>query len=375
MSLAARHLYVHVPFCARRCSYCDFAIAVRRDPPLKQFLNSLAVELRLRVAREASEVDTIYVGGGTPSRLGPAGLADLLALLRAYVKQAPNAEVTIEANPEDVTQAALGSWRDAGITRVSLGVQSFDPQVLAWMHRVHDAAAARRAAASIADGGFASWSLDLIYALPDQLRRDWKRDLDQAIALQPPHISVYGLTVEPHTALSKWVSRGAVTGAPDERYEAEFLTAHERLSDAGLEHYEVSNYARPGHSSRHNSAYWTGAPYVGVGPSAHTFDGRARRWNTREYQAWVARLAGGEDPVAGSEVLTHEQQALEHVYLALRSVTGLAIDHVPPEIVEQWRHQGWALTDPEGTRIRLTPLGWLRLDALVSALTTYSNHC
>jgi putative oxygen-independent coproporphyrinogen III oxidase len=373
VSNAARHLYVHVPFCARRCSYCDFAIAVRRDLPVQHYLDALGAELSLRLGAGALEVDTIYLGGGTPSILGSDGVTALFTLLRRYVSDAPNAEVTIEANPEDVSQNAVRQWREIGITRVSLGIQSFEPRVLEWMHRVHDAETARRAAGIIANAGFASWSLDLIFALPDHLERDWEFDLDQALALEPPHISAYGLTVEPHTALSKWVARGAVSDTPEERYESEFLAAHERLVDGGLEHYEVSNYGRPGHESRHNSAYWSKAPYIGVGPSAHSFDGRERRWNAREYQAWAAQAAAGSDPLAGNEVLTAEQRFLEDLYLGLRSSSGLHVDQVRPEIVEKWREQGWA--QPERTRVRLTPHGWLRLDALVSALTAHSNHC
>ncbi|HEV8361935.1 MAG TPA: radical SAM family heme chaperone HemW [Gemmatimonadaceae bacterium] len=373
MSNTARHLYVHVPFCARRCSYCDFAIAVRRDLPIHQYLDALSNELALRLAGGSLDVDTVYLGGGTPSLLGPEGIQDLLTLLRRHVTAAPNAEVTIEANPEDVTDDSVAAWQKAGITRVSLGIQSFEPRVLEWMHRVHDAATARHAAGIIARAGLASWSLDLIFALPDHLERDWEGDLDQALALDPPHISAYGLTVEPHTALSKWVARGAVAEAPEQNYEAQFLATHERLVAAGLEHYEVSNYGRPRHESRHNSAYWTKAPYIGVGPSAHSFDGRERRWNTREYQAWAAQAAAGIDPMAGSEVLTVDQGLLEDMYLGLRSSSGVGVDQIPPEIVEKWREQGWA--QAERSRVRLTPQGWLRLDALVSALTADSNHC
>jgi putative oxygen-independent coproporphyrinogen III oxidase len=373
VTLEARHLYVHVPFCARRCSYCDFAIAVRRDVPVRDYLAALEAELNLRRDRTAQETDTIYLGGGTPSLLGSEGITDLLALLSRYFVAAPNAEVTIEANPEDVDHAAVIAWRAAGINRVSLGIQSFDPQVLAWMHRVHDANSARRAAATIAEAGFASWSLDLIFALPDELSRDWVRDVDEALALAPPHISAYGLTVEPRTPLSKWVARGAASGVSEDRYEGEFLDVHERLTRAGMEHYEVSNYARPGHASRHNSAYWHGVPYVGVGPAAHSYDGSERRWNTREYQAWSVKAIAGVDPVAGSEVLTADQRYLEQVYLGLRSGTGLSVDLVPSEIVDLWHSHGWA--DVDRRQLRLTPRGWLRLDALVTALTTHSTPC
>ena len=374
MNSVPRHVYVHVPFCARRCTYCDFAIAVRREVPVRGYVAGVAAELRLRLEAGApSEVDTIYLGGGTPSLLGATGIADVLGVLEPYFSRMPNAEVTLEANPEDVTEVAAAAWRTAGINRVSLGIQSFDPRVLAWMHRVHDVAGAERAAHVIAAAGFTSWSLDLIFAVPPELDRNWMRDLDAALALAPPHISTYGLTVEPQTPLSKWLARGIATAVSEETYEKEFLETHQTLTQAGLIHYEVSNYGLPGHGSRHNSAYWTGASYLGVGPSAHSFTGSSRRWNTREYQAWSAQLQNRVDPVGGSEVLTQEQRELEQRYLGLRSSDGIRVDEVPSEIVESWAGQGWALV--EESRVRLTPTGWLRLDALVAALTTHSNRC
>ena len=341
---------------------------------MREYLAALEGELALRLGAggDPQPVDTIYLGGGTPSLLGAAGIADALGVLRGYFRPAPNAEVTIEVNPEDVGERSVQGWRAAGVTRISLGVQSFDPRVLAWMHRVHDAETAQHAAALVAAAGFASWSLDLIFALPEELGRDWRRDLDAALALDPPHVSLYGLTVEPHTPLFKWVARGTASDAPEERYEQEFLEADVRLTNAGLRHYEVSNYARPQRVSRHNSAYWSGAPYVGFGPSAHTFDGNERRWNVREYQAWVRQVRAGNDPQAGNEVLTSEQRSIERLYLGLRS-GGISVDVVPPEIVERWCAEGWAVRDESW--VRLTAKGWLRLDALVAALTVYSNHC
>ncbi|MGQ0538812.1 MAG: radical SAM family heme chaperone HemW [Gemmatimonadaceae bacterium] len=374
MQQAPRHVYVHVPFCARRCSYCDFAIAVRRTVPLDTYLAALGNELAVRLpTAEALPVATIYLGGGTPSRLGAEGVAALLALLRRRFRLEPGGECTIEANPEDVDATAAAAWRAAGITRVSLGVQSFHPAALAWMHRVHDAESARRAARVIAAAGFDSWSLDLIFALPHDLGRDWTRDLQQAVELDPPHLSLYGLTVEPATPLARWVERGITKGAPDTRWTSDFLLAHERLTRSGYVHYEVSNYARAAHTSRHNAAYWNGASYIAFGPAAHSYDGATRRWNTREYQAWVRACLEMRDPLDGSEELSSEQHNLEDAYLALRTQRGLATDLLPHKIVEQWCANEWA-TASHG-RLRLTPLGWLRVDALTSALTAHPNRC
>ena len=370
-----RHVYVHVPFCARRCSYCDFSIAVRSRVPVDEYVTALRRELALRFPAGGSEgwtLDTLYFGGGTPSRLGGEGLARAAATVLERATLAPGAEVTAEANPEDVTPGAVAAWRRAGIGRLSLGSQSFDPGVLQWMHRVHDADAVRRAVAVARDGGIESLSLDLIFALPSALNRDWRRDLDETLALAPDHVSLYGLTVEPHTPLGRWRDRGEADEAPEERYEAEFLEAHERLTSAGFEHYEVSNYALPGRRARHNSSYWTGAPYAGLGPSAHEFDGSIRRWNVAPYAEWVRRLQQGRDTVEGSEALTEENRIAEAVYLGLRTTDGLETSDEDVERVGSWIRAGWATLD--GRRLRLTPLGWLRLDALAADLTTHRSR-
>lgn len=364
-----RHVYVHVPFCARRCTYCDFSIAVRRVVPTIEYADALAAELATRFPREGTwEADTIYLGGGTPSRLGGEGVARVLDVLRARIDRAADAEVTIEANPEDITASAARDWIRAGVNRLSIGSQSFDDRVLAWMHRTHDAAAIARAVHTARDAGITNISLDLIFALPRELERSWRADLEQALALAPEHLSLYGLTIEPHTPLGRSHGRGDVVESPDERYEEEFLLAHELLTGAGMEHYEVSNFGMPARASRHNSAYWTGAPYAGLGPSAHEFDGVARRWNAAAYAEWQRRVAIGADPIESSEVLSAENREAEAVYLGLRTQRGLSFE--PDELprVERWVEAGWAVVDREG-HMRLTPLGWLRLDALAADLT------
>ena len=367
---AARHLYVHVPFCSRRCSYCDFAIAVRRSVPVADYLDALAAELERRLDEAPmGPLETVYLGGGTPSKLGPDGVAGLLDSVRqAGVRNSGHlAEVTIEANPEDVTPAAAAAWRAAGVNRLSLGAQSFHEGALKWMHRTHDAGAIGRAVRVGRETGISDLSLDLIFALPAHLDRDWEADLSAAIALEPDHLSLYGLTVEPHTPLGRWAARGDVREAPEERYASEFLLAHRTLASAGFAHYEVSNFARPDHESRHNSAYWRRVPYLGIGPSAHSFDGAARRWNEREYAAWKARAKRGEDPVAGVELLNGDNELAEVVYLGLRTSEGLSTTAGDERVVEQWGTRGWA--EVSGGRVVLTAEGWLRLDSLAAALT------
>jgi oxygen-independent coproporphyrinogen-3 oxidase len=364
------HAYVHVPFCARRCSYCDFAIAVRPEVPVAAYVSGVAAELAVRgIAAAAVPVWTLYLGGGTPSRLGAAGIPALLEALAPWLVPAPGAEVTVEANPEDVTPEAVAAWRAAGVNRLSLGVQSFDPKVLAWMHRTHAPDDVARAVQAARAAGIADVSVDLIFAVPDALDRDWRRDLEAALALEPTHLSVYGLTVEPQTPLGRWVARGAATEAPDDRYEAEFLATHDVLEAAGFEHYEVSNYARPGYRARHNAAYWLGVPYLGLGPSAHGFDGTVRRWNLPAWTAWHAAVAGAppRDPVEGTERLTAEQREAETVYLGLRTVEGLVLRPGEDAVTDRWVDEGWAAR--RDGRLALTPTGWLRMDALAAALT------
>lgn len=363
---------MHIPFCARRCSYCDFAIAVRTTVPVDDYIDAIARELELRGIASAEPLTTLYLGGGTPSRLGAQGVRRLIEVIRARLTIAPDAEVTIEANPDDVRSEVVATWRDAGINRVSLGVQSFDSQVLSWMHRTHDVGDVDRAADALRREGIHDWSLDLIYALPPEVERDWEHDVRRAIALAPSHISAYGLTIEPATPLSRWRARGAVSDADEERYEREFLATHVLLTEAGYDHYEVSNYALPQHRARHNSAYWSGASYLAVGPGAHGFDGHVRRWNEREYAAWRERIAQHQDPLGGAERLTPEQRELERLYVSLRTSRGEDLLPSDTPLVQSWVDAAWG--EIRDDRLKLTPLGWLRLDALVTALTEHRSR-
>jgi oxygen-independent coproporphyrinogen-3 oxidase len=364
------HLYLHVPFCARRCSYCDFAIAVRRTVPSREFADAVLEEWQSWQDHPAwggsSAVDTIYFGGGTPSVLDPGELARILDAIRARRPVAAGAEVTLEANPDDIRPDRVAAWRAAGINRISLGVQSFDPGVLAWMHRTHTAESIPEAMSLLRAHGFGNVSIDLIFALPAHLERDWGRDLDLAFALEPEHLSLYGLTVEDRTPLARWVARGETARPDDESYAAEFLQAGVALAAHGYERYEVSNAARPGFRARHNSAYWRRRPFIGLGPSAHSGLGNERRWNVREWAAYQAAIARGESPVNGMETLDAPAIALEDLYLGLRVREGVREDLVPPATVSGWMARGWAHRG--GGRVRLTDEGWLRLDALVAAV-------
>jgi oxygen-independent coproporphyrinogen-3 oxidase len=360
------HLYLHVPFCQRRCSYCDFSIAVRKRIPASEYVD---VILQEAAGIPAAEIETVYLGGGTPSLLPAGDIRTLLHELNDKFRIPHSAfriEITLEANPEDVTPDNARAWHDAGVNRVSLGAQSFDDNVLKWMHRSHGAARIGAAMHALRGAGIQNISLDLIFALPDELQRDWERDLDMALALRPNHLSLYGLTVEPRTPLDRWISRGATRAPDDERYAEEYLFAHRRLTADGFAFYEVSNASLPGFRSQHNSAYWSGKPYVGLGPAAHSFDGTTRRWNLRAWEAYRRAIAEGRSPVESEERLTDEQRELERVYLALRTDEGLAITG-PYRPLPPLMSQGW-LVEHAG-RLKCTPEGWLRLDSIVNEIS------
>ena len=259
-------LYIHAPFCARRCIYCDFAVEVDARPDPGFWLDTISAEwaaVRRSGDFPISGLRTLYVGGGTPSLLGADAMARLLERLGSPLR--PDAEWTVEANPESLEPALAHAWRSAGVNRLSVGVQSFHEPSLRWMGRLHGAPGAKAAVAAARAAGFDDLSIDLIFALPNHLGRDWRDDLDQVLELAPEHVSLYGLGIEPGSALGRAVREDREPGVDEAQYAEEFLEAAECLTEAGFEHYEVSNFALPGHRSRHNAVYWTGEPYLGLG--------------------------------------------------------------------------------------------------------------
>jgi oxygen-independent coproporphyrinogen III oxidase len=358
-----------VPFCARRCSYCDFAVEATREPPVEAWLDAVAAELDL-VAEERGwaiplDVDTLYIGGGTPSLLGEGAMRALRGRLEQRVRWDPDAvEWTCEANPESFTPALARDWAEAGVNRISLGVQSFHEPALRWMGRLHGPDGPARAMAAARDAGFERISVDLIFALPARLGRDWAADLDRALGLEPQHVSLYGLTAESGAPLGRWVREGRERMADDDAYADEYLLAHDRLTAAGFRHYEVSNFAR-GDVSRHNFAYWTGAPYVALGPGAHSFFPPLRRWNTRSWTAYRDAVSAGRLPIDGEETVGAQDRVLEDAWLELRTDRGLRLDRAGPaqeEVVQEWARFGWATRIDDW--VRLTADGWLLLDRL-----------
>ncbi len=365
---AIRSVYVHAPFCARRCSYCDFAVKVA-SADCDVWLNALRAEIRA-LEREGAFVlddalDTLYVGGGTPSLLGAQAMEGLLTLIGEERLRHSEIEWTAEANPESFTQEVAKGWRCAGVNRISLGIQSFHAPSLRWMGRLHGADGARSAVQIARAEGFTNLSVDLIFGLPAHLERDWERDLDETLSLEPDHVSLYGLSAESATALGRAVAEGRETLPTDEQYEQEYLLAVARLAEAGYEAYEVSNFARPGFASRHNSVYWSGEPYVGLGNGAHSYPHPVRRWNLRDWDAYRVGTEGPGPPVDDEEELDVGKVRLERIWLGLRTRRGISLRDLPSSARDRAaRWEESALAVARGNVVRLTPRGWLVMDRL-----------
>ena len=365
-----RHAYVHVPFCRHRCGYCDFSLVAGRDDLIDRYFAALAVELE-RV-REPLDLDTLYLGGGTPSHLGPDGLRRLFDLLHVKLRPVAGAEVSIECNPEDVTAALAEAALACGVTRASLGAQSLDAATLRALDRSHAADDVRRAVALLGERGLAV-NVDLMTAAPGQSLTAVERDLDAAIAIGPQHVSVYCLTWEKGTAFEGLRRTGALAAADEGDERAMFEAAIDRLEAAGYEHEEVSNFARPGHRCRHNEAYWDCRPWEAFGPGAARFDGRTRITNHRSPVTWMNRVLTGDDVTGDVDAMDAEAAARERLVVGLRrragveraafrASSGLDLDDLAAPAITRWVVQGLATDD--GATIRLTRAGLLVSDSL-----------
>lgn len=315
-------LYVHIPFCLTKCPYCDF-FSVTDLSLVEGFLEALTREASL-CAGQYEAFDTLYIGGGTPSILSPGQMSRLLSGLRSCFNFDPSCEVTAEVNPDDVTTEKLRRLLAEGVNRLSIGVQSFRDKDLTFLKRRHSAKAARNAIESALSVGFENVSIDLIYALPGQAKRSWLGCLEQAIAYPISHLSCYELTIEERTPFGRMRQEGNLKAATEGKERDLFLLTSEFLEAQGFIHYEVSNYAGEGASSRHNTKYWTHVPYLGLGPSAHSFDGTTRRWNVRSISEYCELLLEGKPPTAGREHLTSDQLRLERLYLGFRTRMGVS---------------------------------------------------
>jgi oxygen-independent coproporphyrinogen-3 oxidase len=317
-------LYIHIPFCLRKCAYCGFYSITDRSL-IPAFRSALRREMAL-YRGWASSFDTLYIGGGTPSILPEGDLEGLIIDIRAAFSIATGAEITVEANPADITESLLAVLRCSGVNRLNIGIQSFNDGILALLGRRHNKKQGEEAIAAARRAGIENIGIDLIFGVPGQRLDAWLSTLRAAVALNPDHLSCYQLTLEEGTPLAEKCSRGEIV-LPEDAVQADFFyNTSKLLEENGYLHYEVSNFARPGRESRHNRKYWNHVPYLGFGPAAHSFDGRRRWWNHRSFTTYRKDLAAGRPPVADSELLTEEQLRLEALFLGVRTRKGVDLE-------------------------------------------------
>ena len=341
-------LYIHIPFCNSKCAYCGFysVLSVKRK---EAFLEALKQEIALRKDELHGEpVETVYFGGGTPSLLMVEEIGDLLRLLKDTFEVVAMPEITLEANPDTLSLAYLVALRKLGVNRLSIGIQSFFDNDLQYLSRRHDAQHAQQCVVWAKEAGFENISLDLIYGLPTSDADQWNRNLDRFFALDVPHLSAYALTLEPNAILTKQIEQGKALPVNEDDVVRDYGILCQRMAQAGFLHYEISNFCQPGMHSRHNASYWFGTPYLGLGPSAHSYDGESRQWNDANLEWKVEsgkwnpegltdRMGGKvESGERNREVLTPEQRYDEYVMLRLRTMWGIDLKYLKREMGERF---------------------------------------
>ena len=374
-------IYIHIPFCRKACNYCNFHFSTGLKNKA-EMVQAIAKEIKQAGEKQKAEsndvIETIYFGGGTPSLITAQELDTILNAVDAAYTIASDAEITLETNPDDHTHEALTAWKTAGINRLSIGVQSFFENDLLWMNRAHNATQSIDCIKAAQDKGFSNLTIDLIYGIPGLTDEGWKLNFDTAIALGIPHLSCYALTVEPKTALDNFIAKGKMQAVDSGQQASQFLLLMDWAAAAGLEHYEISNFAKPGHRSRHNSNYWSGVPYYGFGPSAHSFDGeKTRSWNVANNALYMQGIQNNL-PVSEAETLTAVQQQNEYIMTGLRTIEGVlatgdkqhAIGKADFELLKsrarKWEQQGKIII--ERNAIKLTNEGKLFADGIAGDL-------
>jgi oxygen-independent coproporphyrinogen-3 oxidase len=369
-------IYLHIPFCKQACHYCNFhfTTSLRNKEAM---VSAILMEMNLRAAFIGEEpVETIYFGGGTPSLLESHEILRLTKAIQNNFRVLPGAEITIETNPDDINAEKLSAWKTAGINRLSIGIQSFHEEELLWMNRAHDANQARQCIELAQAAGFENITIDLIYGSPLLSDEKWKENVDIATGYGIPHLSCYALTVEEKTPLHKNIARNISQPVDDEKQARQFILLMQWLRDKGYLHYEVSNFAKPGFESRHNSAYWQGKKYLGLGPSAHSFDGKERSWNVANNAVYIRDINDDKLPLE-KELLTEDQLVNENIMISLRTMQGLDLQ----KLESQWgtsekkrivsllpKFTSTNLIKIEKDFVKLTDEGMLRADGIASGL-------
>jgi len=374
--MEAAGIYIHVPFCVEKCRYCDFYSQTDLTRQAA-YVQSVLAELRQVPPIPA---DTLYLGGGTPSLLSPGDIQSLIDTAADIFSLPPNAEITLEVNPGTLDREGFTACRAAGVNRLNIGIQSFQDAHLSFLGRIHSGDQAAQAIQWAGRAGFDNIGLDLIYGLPAQTRSDWKQDLTRALSHAPEHLSCYLLTYEPQTPLGRLQQVGRVIPLNDDATANLFLMTDRVLTDAGYDHYEISNFARrPAHRSRHNTKYWRHIPYLGFGPSAHSFISPERRWNTADLVNYIHRMETGRSPVDQREILTRSQRMMETIYLGLRQTDGILLDAFEQEYSEAFQEKFFGIIEglsaekflsERNGRFGLTPRGMLFHDHICTRFVT-----
>jgi oxygen-independent coproporphyrinogen-3 oxidase len=368
-------IYLHIPFCKQQCTYCDFHFSTTFEAYREQMIGSIAQELVSRVDYlEEKPLETIYFGGGTPSILKKNEIARLLETIHANYEVRPNAEISLEANPDDISTESLREWKELGINRLSIGLQSFKEDDLKWMNRAHTVDEAQNCVRLAQSGGFENLTVDLIYGLPNLSMQEWRNHVQTVIDFDVPHISAYCLTVEEKTVLHKLVKTGKIDSVSDETQGEQFMELLKMLETNGYQQYEISNFSKPGFESKHNGNYWKGEWYLGVGPSAHSFNGTSRRWNVANNRRYLKAIKEKTD-YSETEELSKENQFNERILIGLRTVFGVDLDELEtisalPKAfytkMNSFIESNWMIK--EGSVISLTKEGRLRADYIASEL-------
>lgn len=373
-------IYLHIPFCKQACHYCDFHFSTSLQYK-DEMLQALIKEIQLQKNYLNGEtVETIYFGGGTPSVLEPGEINLLIDTITRLHSVASNAEITLEANPDDLHKAKVNALRQTPVNRFSIGIQSFFDEDLAWMNRVHRANEAEAAVKRAQDAGFENITVDLIYGYPLLTDQKWKHNLNTVFGLGVPHVSSYSMTVEPGTALASFIGKKKQPPMNEQQSAEQFNVLMDAMQANGFEHYEISNFCKPGHYSRHNSNYWKGAKYLGIGPSAHSYNGEARQWNVANNAKYIQDILQNNIP-AETEVLSEIDRLNEYIMTSLRTIWGLDLDRLNDIAAasanqlliaaEEYFERGW-ITQKEKI-IYLTPTGKLYADQIAAGLFFEAN--
>ncbi|WP_111594620.1 radical SAM family heme chaperone HemW [Chitinophaga dinghuensis] len=369
-------IYIHIPFCKQACYYCNFHFSTSMSQK-EAMVKSILQEIELQQHYLGNDtIHTVYFGGGTPSLLSREELQSILDKLRQYFSIAPDAEITLEANPDDLDAAKLQELKSLGINRLSIGVQSFHEADLQWMNRAHNSTQAKECIIQAKAAGFNNITIDLIYGGPGLSDEGWKQNVQEAISLGIPHLSCYALTVEPGTALDSFIRKKKMEAVDPERAARHFEMLMTWMEEAGYEHYEISNFALPGWHSQHNSSYWKGLSYLGLGPSAHSFNGHSRQWNVANNALYIKSIGAGKIPFE-LETLSVEMQFNEYIMTSLRTKAGcdlgwveerFGVDLAKQLTMQSQRYlaKGWMVQ--QGTHIRLTQAGRLFADGIAADL-------